>query len=344
MKGNGVKLFKPLKINNMELKNRLVMPPMCMYSACRQDGGVTDFHLAHYAARAIGQVGLIIVEATAIRPEGRISNECLGIWEDKQIEGMARLARAIKEQGAVPSLQINHAGRKAVTKDNRHLAPSAVAYNDHPVTYEEMTSRDIEEVLDAYREAASRADAAGFEGLEIHAAHGYLIHQFLSPLSNARDDAYGQDRSLFLNKAVAAIDETWPKDKALWIRISATDWLEGGVTPADWIKWIKGLPRKMDMVHVSAGGLQKASVHPYPGYLLPLAAQIRNGTGLPVIGVGFLDEDQLIVQALEGGSCDLAALGRELLRNPNKANDLAWRYGRPDLVTAQYTRAYKERM
>lgn len=339
-----MKVFEPLMIKNMTLKNRLVMPPMCMYSAHSQDGRVTDFHLAHYAARAIGQVGLIIVEATAVRREGRISNECLGLWEDKQVEGMSRLTKTIKEQGAVPALQINHAGRKAVTDDFRHLAPSAVSYNDHPVTYEEMTSLDIDEVLDAYREAALRADAAGFEGLEIHAAHGYLIHQFLSPLSNMRGDAYGQDRSLFLKKVVAAINEGWPKEKALWIRISATDWLEGGITPEDWIEWIKELPRKMDMVHVSAGGLQKAVVRPYPGYLLPMAAQIRNGTGLPVIAVGYLDEDRLMMQALEKGSCDLIALGRELLRNPNKLNELAISYGRPGLVTRQYTRAYEEKM
>lgn len=339
-----MKAFEPLQIRNMQLKNRIVMPPMCMYSAFNQDGRVGGFHLAHYTARAIGQAALIIVEATGIRPEGRISDECLGLWEDGQTAGMASLAKAVKEQGAAAALQINHAGRKSLTAGLRHLAPCAIAYNEHEVTWEEMTSRDIEEVLDAYRAAARRADEAGFDGLEIHAAHGYLIHQFLSPLSNQRTDAYGQDRSLFLRQAVAAIDETWPKSKALWIRISATDWLEGGVTPGDWIGWIKALPRQMDMVHVSSGGLQKAAVRPYPGWMLPLAKQIRQGTGLPVIGVGFLDEDQLILQALESGSCDLAALGRELLRNPNKVNELAWRCGQPALVTKQYERAYKERL
>lgn len=339
-----MKAFEPITIKNMALKNPIVMPPMCMYAAQDNSGMVAPFHLAHYAARAIGQVGLIIVEATGIRPEGRITDECLGLWNDAQVAGMKQLVQAIKAQGAVPALQINHAGRKSVTTGTRCLAPSAIPYNRHEVTYHEMSAQDIEEVLAAYRQAARRAHEAGFEGLEIHAAHGYLINQFLSPYSNKRTDAYGQDRSLFLNQVVGAVASAWPQDKALWIRISATDWLEGGVEPKDWIKWLSALPRPMDMVHVSSGGLQKAPVYPYPGYMLPLARQIKEGTGLPVIGVGFLDEDQLIVNALESGSCDLVALGRELLRNPNKPCELAWRYGHQELVTKAYERAYKERM
>lgn len=339
-----MKAFEPLRIRNLKLKNRIVMPPMCMYSAAGKDGRAGAFHLAHYAARAIGQVGLIIVEATGILPEGRITDDCLGIWEDGQTEGLARLSEAIRAQGGVPALQINHAGRKSVTTGPRRLAPSAVPYNEHPVNYEEMRQEDIGRVLAAYREAARRADEAGFEGLEIHAAHGYLIHQFLSPLSNLRQDAYGQDRALFLKQAVAAVDEAWPREKALWIRISATDWLPGSLTPEDWIQWLNDLPRPMDMVHVSSGGLQKTPVSPYPGYMLPLAREIRAGTGLPVIGVGFLDDDQLIVQALESGACDLAALGRGLLRNPNRVIDLAWRYGREEMVPRQYERGYRERM
>ncbi len=336
--------FEPLQIRNMHLKNRIVMPPMCMYSAEHKDGKVTGFHLAHYASRAIGQVGLVIVEATGVRPEGRISDECLGIWDDGQVEGVARLVEAIKEQGSAAALQINHAGRKSLTTGTRRLAPSAIPYNDHAVSYEEMTEQDIQEVLEAYRQAARRANEAGFDGLEIHAAHGYLIHQFLSPLSNQRQDAYGQDRSLFLHQVVEAVAAAWPRDKALWIRISASDWLPGSVSPADWIGWLNSLPRPMDMVHVSSGGLQKATVAVSPGYMLPLAAQIKQGTGLPVIGVGHLDDDQLIVHALESGACDMVALGRGLLRNPNKAIELAVRFGRPDLVARQYERGFKERL
>ena len=339
-----MKAFEPITIRNMQLKNRFVMPPMCMYSAFHKDGKVGPFHTAHYVARAIGQVGLVIVEATGILPEGRISDECLGIWEDAQVEGMKKLVQAIREQGAVPALQINHAGRKSVTTGIRKIAPSAIPFNEHEVTYEEMTEQDIHNVLKAYREAARRADEAGFMGLEIHAAHGYLINQFLSPLSNLRQDAYGQDKALFLHQAVEAVSSAWPKDKALWIRISATDWLEGGVTPEDWISWLGALPRSMDMVHVSSGGLQKSPIRPYPGYMLPLAEAIKKGTGLPVIGVGHLDDDQLVMQALEAGRCDLAAMGRELLRHPNKVCELAWRYHHPQLVTRQYERAYKERM
>lgn len=336
--------FDPIRIRNLSLKNRIVMPPMCMYSAQHNDGRATAFHTAHYAARAIGGVGLIIVEATGISPEGRISDQCLGLWEDAQTEGMRSIVDAAHFNGAHVALQLNHAGRKSTTTGTRCLAPCAIPYNTHAVTWETMNKADIARVLDTWREAARRADKAGFDGLEIHAAHGYLIHQFLSPLSNQREDAYGLDRGLFLREVVAAIDSAWPREKALWIRISATDWLEGGITPGDWTHWLSGLPRAMDMVHVSSGGLQKASVHPYPGYMLPMAREIRHATGLPVIAVGYLDDDQLLVHALESGACDLVALGRELLREPNKVNDLACRYGRPQEVTAQYERAYKDRM
>ncbi len=339
-----MKVFEPFELKNLRLKNRLVMPPMCMYSAVRQDGKVGPFHLAHYADRAWAGVGLIIVEATGILPEGRISDECLGLWTDDQVAGMTRLVEAVHAAGGQIALQINHAGRKARTKDPRHVAPSALPYNSHPVTYEEMTGQDIDRVLTAYAEAARRAHEAGFDGLEIHGAHGYLIHQFLSPLSNQREDEYGRNRALFLNRAVAAVDQGWPRDKALWIRISASDWLAGSVTPQDWIAWLKALPRQMDMVHVSSGALQRATVHPYPGYMLPLSQEIKKGTGLPVIGVGFLDEDQLLVNALESGQCDLVALGRELLRNPNKLSNLAVRYRRPQFIPQQYQRAYQDRM
>ncbi len=339
-----MKLFEPFAIKNMALKNRLVMPPMCMYSAQTGTGLVNDFHLAHYTARAIGGVGLIIVEATGVTSEGRISDNCLGLWNDAQTAGMKRLTDMAHSQGAKIALQVNHAGRKCQTKDPLHLAPSAVAYNDHPVNYEEMTQDQIDAVVDNFAQAARRADEAGFDGLELHGAHGYLIHQFLSPLSNQRQDEYGRDRSLFLRRVVDAVSAEWPAEKPLWIRISATDWLPGSVAVSDWINWLNALKGRIDMAHVSSGALQKAEVHVYPGYMLPLAEQIRRGTELPTIGVGLIDEDQLIMNALEENRCDLVALGRELLRNPGKLNDLAMRFGREDLLTKTYERGYKERM
>ena len=339
-----MKFFEPFTVNQMTVKNRLVMPPMCMYSCFAGDGRVTDFHLAHYASRAIGQVGLIIVEATGVTPEGRISDQCLGLWEDAQVEGMRKLVDSVHAQGSKIALQLNHAGRKSTTAAPGHLAPSAIAYNNHEINYAQMTQEDITRVVDGFRLAAQRADAAGYDGLELHGAHGYLIHQFLSPLSNQRADLYGQDRLMFLREVVQAVRTVWPKEKPLWIRISATDWLEGGITAEDWIGWLDCLRGDLDMVHVSSGGLQKANVNVYPGYMLPLARQVGLGAGLPAIGVGYLDEDQLILHALESGACDLVALGRELLRNPNKFNDLAVRYGRPELVAKQYERAYKDRM
>ncbi len=338
-----MKLFKPLTIKNMTLKNRLVMPPMCMYSATNQDGMVTPFHIAHYTARAIGQVGLIIVEATGVTPQGRISNECLGLYDDDQIAGMQQVVDNVHYAGSKVALQLNHAGRKSQTDTFPHLAPSAVCYNHYAVNYDEMTQAQINEVVEAFAQAARRADEAGFDGLEIHAAHGYLIHQFLSPLANQRSDAYGQDRSLFLNQVVDAVHSVWPREKPLWLRISATDWLEGSVAVPDWCGFINGLKGKIDMVHVSSGALQKADVHVYPGYMLPLAQGIQAGTGLPTIGVGLLSDEQLIINALEDDRCTLVALGRELLRSPNKLCELAAQYGRMDLVTKAYERAYLEK-
>ena len=339
-----MKLFESFALKNMTLKNRLVMPPMCMYSAEPGTGLVNDFHLAHYTARAIGGVSLVIVEATGVTPEGRITDQCLGLWDDAQIDGMKRLVDMVHSQGAKIALQINHAGRKSQAAVFPHLAPSAVPYNEHPVDYEEMTPAQTDAVINAFARAAGRANEAGFDGLELHGAHGYLIHQFLSPLSNQRRDAYGQDRSLFLRRVADAVSARWPEEKPLWIRISATDWLQGSVAVSDWVNWLNALKGKIDMVHVSSGALQKADVHVYPGYMLPLAEEIRRGTGLPVIGVGFMDEDQLIMNALEEGRCDLIALGRELLRNPNKFNDLALRFGREDLLTKAYRRGYKEKL
>ena len=338
-----MKLFKPFTIKNMTLKNRLVMPPMCMYSAINKDGMVTPFHIAHYTTRAIGQVGLIIVEATGVTSEGRISNECLGLYDDDQIAGMQQVVDNVHYAGGKIALQLNHAGRKSQTDTFPHLAPSAVPYNKYPVDYDEMTQAQIDVVIEAYRQAARRADEAGFDGLEIHAAHGYLIHQFLSPLSNQRKDAYGQDRSLFLNQVVDAVHSVWPTEKPLWLRISATDWLEGSVAVKNWVGWINALGNKIDMVHVSSGALQKADVHVYPGYMLPLAQEIQAGTNLPTIAVGLLDDEQLIMNALEDDRCTLVALGRELLRKPNKLCDIAAHYGRMDLVAKAYERAYLEK-
>ncbi len=338
-----MKLFEAFDLKSLRLKNRLVMPPMCMYSAAEGTGLVNDFHLAHYASCAIGGVGLIIVEATGVTPEGRISDRCLGLWNDEQLEGMKRLTDMAHSLGAKIALQLNHAGRKSQTSVFPHLAPSAIPYNEHPVNYVEMTPAQIDAVTEAFAAAARRADRAGFDGLELHAAHGYLIHQFLSPLSNRRQDAYGQDRSLFLRGTVRAVSSAWPAQKPLWLRISATDWLEGGLTPEDWVICLNALKVSIDMVHVSSGALLHAPVNVYPGYMLPLAEEIRRGTGLPVIGVGLLD-DGLLVSALEEGRCDLVALGRELLKNPNKFFDLALRFGRRDLIAPAYERGFADRV
>ena len=336
-----MKLFEAYEHKNLKLKNRLVMPPMCMYQCHKKDGIAYDFHQAHYISRAIGQVGLIIVEATGVQPNGRITDRCLGLYDDAQVEGMRKIVEGVHRQGSQIALQLNHAGRKSETTGLRHIGPSALAYNDLPLDYEACTEEDIEGVIASFREAAARAHEAGFDGIEIHAAHGYLIHQFISPLSNHRNDEYGEDRFLFLRRVVEAIREVWPEDKALWMRISATDYHKDGLKLEDWIGFLNDHPNIVDMVHVSAGGTVDVPIHAYPGYMLDLARRIKAETGYPSIAVGIINTSDMISYALESDACDLVSCGRELLRNPNLLLAIARERGKEDLIPFIYKRAYK---
>lgn len=335
-----MKLFEPYQLKKIELKNRVVMPPMCMYSCFEGDGKAYDFHLAHYVSRAIGQVGLIVVEATGVQPNGRISDYDLGLYSDGQVEGLRKIVEGVHRQGSKCAIQLNHAGRKSETVDIRHIGPSAIEYNDLPLDYEACTAEDIDEVVTAFRDAARRADEAGFDGIEIHAAHGYLIHQFISPLSNRRDDKYGSDRFLFLRRVVQAIRSVWPKEKPLWMRISATDYHEDGLKVEDWITFLNEYPELVDLIHVSAGAIMTVPIHAYPGYMLGLAKRIKDETSYDTIGVGLVGSSELISYALESESCDLIACGRELLRNPNLLLQIAKERGREELITEAYKRGY----
>jgi NADPH2 dehydrogenase len=306
-------LFQPFELKNIKLKNRVVMPPMCMYSA-KEDGKVTPFHLAHYQARAIGGVALIIQESTAVLPDGRITVNDLGIWDDDHISGLKQIVSIIKEFGAVPGIQINHAGRKA--KVEHPIGPSAVGYGGDYKIPTEMTKKEIKEVVDAFKQAARRADEAGYELLEIHGAHGYLIFQFLSPLSNHRTDEY-QDGSRFLYEVVEAINKVWPKEKVLALRVSANEYVKDGVTPemiSEAINKVKHLG--LDLIDVSSGGNVLVKIPAYPGYQLHLAKKVKELTELPVIGGGLVTELELAEYAVSSLSCDLVYLGRVLLREP----------------------------
>ena len=336
-----MKLFEAAKIKNMEVKNRFVMPPMCMYQVDKQDGIANSFHKAHYISRAISQVGLVIVESTGVLDNGRISDYDLGLWDDRQIDGLKEIVDGVKREGSMIAIQLNHAGRKSETKGLRHIGPSKISFNNDEYTYEEASIDEINEVIDAFRSAAIRADQAGFDAIEIHAAHGYLINQFISPLSNQRDDEYGKDRFLLLKKIVEAIQDVWPKDKALWLRISATDYIEGGIEVADWINFLNENKGSFDLVSVSGGGLANTKINAYPGYMLDFARQIKEAIGLMTIGVGLITSSDMATYAIENDDCDFVAFGRELLRNPNLVMDIAKERKVEEIVHQAYNRAYR---
>ena len=320
-------LFESYQLKSMKLKNRVVMPPMCMYSA-NTEGFANDFHYVHYATRAIGGVGLIIQEATAITPNGRISENDLGIWCDDHVAGLKKIVDLIHQNGSVAGIQINHAGRKAKISSGVILAPSALGYsNDYEMPHE-MTKKDIKDVIKAFADAARRADEAGYDLLELHGAHGYLIFQFLSPISNLRSDEY-KDGKVFLREVMEAVTKVWPKEKVLCLRISATEYVEGGVTPesiSEMINSVKDLG--LDIIHVSSGGNVLVKINAYPGYQLGLAERVKELTGLPVIGGGLISDIVLAEHAVASKKCDLVYLGRVLLRVPyfvlNQAKEVGY--------------------
>lgn len=336
-----MKLFEAYQCKNLNLKNRLVMPPMCTYQALSEDGQATSFHLAHYISRALGQTGLIIVEATGVSPNGRISDKCLGLYNDQQIQGLKKIVEGVHFQGSQIAIQLNHAGRKSITKNLTHVGPTAIAFNDRILDYQELTIDEIKLIIDQFKEAAKRAHLAGFDAIEIHAAHGYLINQFISPLSNKRTDEYGQDRFLFLKEIIESIKTVWPNDKAILLRISASDYHHEGIQVSDWIEFLNSNPKLVDIVHVSSGGVISVQIKTYPGYQLDFAKEIREKTAYPTIGVGLLNQAEMILSSLELGYCDLVACGRELLRNPNLLLHIAHQYHQENIIPEVYNRAFR---
>lgn len=331
-------LFEPIKLKNYTIKNRVVMPPMCMYSS-DDEGHIKDFHIVHYGSRAFGGVGLIIQEATAVSKDGRISKEDLGIWSDDHVEGLKKVVDIIKSQGSIPGIQINHAGRKSKTEDP--MGPSAISYGGDYQTPREMTLKDIERVINDFKQAARRAHEAGYDLLEIHGAHGYLIFEFLSPLSNQRSDRY-KDGKVFLRDIVEAINEEWPKDKILALRISAYEYIEGGVTPesiSDAINYVKDLG--IDIIDVSSGGNVLVKIPAYPGYQIGLAKKVKVLTGLPVMGGGLITDLRMAEHAISSNQVDMVYLGRVLLREPyiviNDAKEVGFEINYP----FQYSRGKK---
>jgi NADPH2 dehydrogenase len=311
------KLFSPYTIKGITFKNRIVMSPMCMYSSYNEDGHVQNWHRTHYTSRAVGQVGLIIVEATAVTPQGRISPQDLGIWSDEHIEGFGELVGLVKEHGAKIGIQLAHAGRKAVL-EGEILAPSAIAFNEQMKTPKEMTKTEIAETVEAFKKGAERAVKAGFDVIEIHGAHGYLINEFLSPLTNKRTDEYGgtaENRYRILREVIDAVKTVW--DGPLFVRVSANDYNEHGLTTEDYIpfaNWMK--EQGVDLIDVSSGAVVPAYIHTYPGYQVKFSETIKNTTGIATGAVGLITSPIQAEEIIQNERADLVFLARELLRDP----------------------------
>ena len=350
-------LFEPIEIGGIKIKNRIMMAPMCMYSAV--DGVVGAFHTAHLGARAVGGVGLIMVEATGVSPEGRISPYDAGIWNEKQAEAFKPVVEFCKSCGSVMGIQLAHAGRKASTNapwlgDNplkpgeggwQVLAPSSVPFDEGYPVPKEMNENDIEKVINDFANGAKNADKAGFDVLEIHAAHGYLINEFLSPISNKRTDKYGgslENRARLLLEIISAIkSESRLKNKPILVRISAVDWVEGGFDIESSIALAKMLKKAgVSLIDCSSGGTSpKAKMNIYFGYQLGFAKEIREKAGIAVSGVGLITKPEFADFILSSGTADMVALGRELLRNPYWPLEAAHKLGADIEWPKQYLRA-----
>lgn len=350
-------LFEPLTIRGITLRNRLGVSPMCMYSA--DDGCANDWHLVHYGARAAGGAALVIVEATAVEARGRISPYDVGLWHDGQIEPLARVTRFMRSQGAVAGIQLAHAGRKAGTarpwdggkplSDEQGgwdvVAPSALPFTDDYRTPHELSVAEIAEIVAQFGAAAQRADAAGFQWIEIHAAHGYLLHEFLSPISNQRTDAYGgsfDNRVRIVIEVARAIRRVWSDDKPLGIRFSATDWTPEGWTIEDSVDLAKRLKGEgVDLVDCSSGGIAAGIKIPVgSGYQVPLAEQVRHGAGIATAAVGLITDSSHADEIISNGRADMVFLARELLRDPQWVLRAAQRLHQPIPCPPQYHRAY----
>lgn len=347
-------LFSPISFRDVELKNRIAVSPMCMYSA--ENGLPNNWHMVHLGSRAVGGAGLVIVEATGVVPEGRISPGCLGLWNQDQVNAFKPIIEFVKSQGSVAGIQLAHAGRKAshsVSWEGSKplspedggwmvVGPSALAYSEMTAIPKEMTQQEILETATAFSFAAKRAIDAGFEVIELHMAHGYLLHEFLSPLSNKRSDEYGgslENRMRFPLLVIDEVRKAIPSGVPLFVRVSATDWADGGWDIDECIEFAKvAKAHGVDLIDCSSGGnvpYQKISVGPQ--YQVPFAREIRAQSGLPTAAVGLITEAEEAEQILAKNKADLILLGRELLRQPYWPLQAARKLG----VEIQWPRQYE---
>jgi 2,4-dienoyl-CoA reductase-like NADH-dependent reductase (Old Yellow Enzyme family) len=351
-------LFDPFAQRSLTLRNRLVVSPMCEYSAT--DGVPNDWHLVHLGSRAVGGAALVIAEASAVSAQGRISPQDTGLWNQQQLQAWQPITRFIRAQGAIAGIQLAHAGRKASTLrpweghgpvpagqgDWPTVAPSALPFEAHWPAPQALDGAGIQAVIADFRAAAHRAVAAGFELIEVHAAHGYLLHQFLSPLSNRREDGYGgsfENRTRLVREVVAAVREVWPAALPLWLRVSATDWADAGGWDVDQsielARQVKSLG--VDLVDVSSGGLlPHAKIPLAPGYQVPFAARIRREAGIATGAVGLITGAEQAAQIVANGDADVVLLARESLRDPYFPRRAAQQLGAKLDPPVQYQRAW----
>ena len=350
------KLFDTLKLRDIEFRNRVFVSPMCQYSAA--DGAPTDWHFVHLGTRAVGGAGLVLTEAAAVCPEGRITPDDAGIWNDAHTEGWSRVTRFVKEQGARVGIQLAHAGRKASTQAPwlgdgalspsergwQPIGPSAMAFSDTSPVPRAMNPSDIDRVVAQFVDATQRSLEAGFEVVELHAAHGYLLHQFLSPLSNHRRDDYGgslENRMRLPLRVARAVRAAWPERLPLFVRLSTTDWTDGGWDLPQSIEFsraLKGLG--VDLIDCSSGGLvPNANVPVGPGYQVAFAEAIRREAALPTAAVGMITKPEQADEIVAGGKADAVLLGRQLLRDPYWPLHAAKALGAPPNWPKQYRRA-----
>jgi 2,4-dienoyl-CoA reductase-like NADH-dependent reductase (Old Yellow Enzyme family) len=352
-------LFDPLQLRDVVFRNRIFVSPMCQYSS--RDGFANDWHLVHLGSRAVGGAAAVFTEASAVEARGRISPADLGIWKDEHIDFLARIAAFVAGQGAIPGLQIAHAGRKASTHRPweggggvippaeggwQPVAPSPIPFHAGDPPPAELSKPEIRAIVEAFAAAARRALAAGFELLEIHCAHGYLAHEFLSPLSNARADEYGgpfENRIRFALETAAAVRAAWPERLPLFVRISATDWVEGGWTIEDSIELSRRLSALgVDLIDCSSGGSDPSARVPLaPGYQVPFAGRIRHEAGIPTGAVGLITTARQADEIVRDGQADLVLLAREFLRDPYFPLRAAREFSTQTSAPVQYLRAWQ---
>lgn len=320
-------LFDPIQVKGLQLKNRVMMSSMCQYQAENLDGSPQDWHFIHYTTRAIGGTGLVLFEMTNIEPRGRITDKCLGIWSDDQIPAYKRVVDACHKYGAKVGLQIAHAGRKSVIEGGDIVAPSEVPFSDKSPMPRELRKDEIEDIIEGFGKSTALAVKAGFDVIELHGVHGYLIHQFLSPASNRRKDEYGE-YGHFSKEVIKIVKANMPKDMPLIMRISAVEYRENGYNFAHMLDLVPGfIEEGVDMFDVSTGGDGPVRPHVYPAYQVKYAETIKKTFNIPVINVGSLENPHVAESVIRNGEADIVAIGKGMLRNPYWVKEAAVLFG-----------------